>query len=67
MCLLQVISGAGTWSSLQAAPVAAHLDSFGLGAQIAPKPMELYDLPVIVDLNLVACEHVTRFRNALNL
>jgi hypothetical protein len=37
-----------------------------LRAQIAPKPTKLYDLPVIVDLDLVACEYVTRFRNALH-
>jgi hypothetical protein len=65
---LEIVGGAGTcWISPQAARVACHLDSFGLRAQIAPKPTELYDLPVVVDLDPVGCQHVTRFRNALHL
>jgi hypothetical protein len=38
-----------------------------LRAQIAPKPTEFYDFPVIVDLDLIACEHVTRLGDALHL
>ena len=67
MCLETVGGPAACWHSLQSAPVATHLDSFGLRAHIAPKPTELYDLPVIVDLDLVGCEHVARLGDALHL
>src|SRR5215217_8162417 len=48
-------------------PSLLTLDSFCLRAQIAPQPMELYDFPVVVDLDLIACEHVTGFWNAFHL
>jgi hypothetical protein len=38
-----------------------------LRAQIAPKPAELYDLPVLIDLNLIAGKDVAGFWNALHL
>lgn len=54
MCL-EIFRGAATcWHSLQSASVAAHLDSCGLHAPIAPKPIKFYNLLVIADLDLVA-------------
>src|SRR5215218_528563 len=65
VCRLGVPRPAGTRCS----PLASllTLDSFGLRTHIAPKPPELYDLPVFVDINLIAGEHVARFWNALHL
>jgi hypothetical protein len=51
---------------MQPPPSLVTLDSFGLCAQIAPKPPKLYDFPVVVDLDFVACEHVAGFWNALH-
>src|SRR3954452_5031971 len=43
------------------------LDAFGLGAQITPNPTELYDLAIVVNLDLVAGKHVAGFWNPLHL